>query len=61
MKNLNHDFTILDIEPYLGRFKNWKQLSEGKETQDRIRLARAMGRKKEEPKEPTPGNQQTLF
>ncbi len=52
---------ILDIEPHLGQHGEWKQLPEGKETQDRIRLARAMGRQKEESKTVTPGKQQTLF
>jgi len=52
---------ILDIEPRLGQHGEWKQLPEGKATQDRIRLARAMGRQKAEPKAITPGQQQTLF
>jgi hypothetical protein len=52
---------ILDMEPHLGRYGDWKQLPEGKSTQDRIRLARAMGRQKEEPKSIMPGKQQTLF
>ncbi len=52
---------ILDIEPRLGQHGEWKQLPEGKATQDRIRLARAMGRQKEESKAATPGKQQTLF
>lgn len=52
---------ILDMEPHLGRYEDWKQLPEGKATQDRIRLARAMGRQKEETKSVTPGQQQTLF
>ncbi|MBU0482870.1 MAG: hypothetical protein KKG47_17400, partial [Proteobacteria bacterium] len=51
---------ILDIEPHLGRYTDWLQLSEGKATQDRIRLARAMWRQKEEPKQ-SPSKQQTLF
>jgi len=52
---------ILNLEPHLGRYGDWKQLPEGKATQDRIRLARAMGRQKEETKSVTPGQQQTLF
>ncbi|HPJ96778.1 MAG TPA: DNA methyltransferase [Syntrophales bacterium] len=52
---------ILDMEPHLGRYGDWKQLPEGKSTQDRIRLARAMGRQKEETKSVTPSERQTLF
>jgi len=52
---------ILDMEPHLGRHGGWKQLPDGKETQDRIRLARAMGRQREETKSSGPGPQQTLF
>jgi hypothetical protein len=52
---------ILNLESHLGRYGDWKQLPEGKATQDRIRLARAMGRQKEETKSVTPGQQQTLF
>lgn len=51
---------ILDIEPHLRPHTDWLQLSEGKATQDRIRLARAMWRQKEEPKQ-SPSKQQTLF
>jgi len=49
------------MEPHLGRYGDWKQLPEGKSTQDRIRLARAMGRQKEETKSVTPSERQTLF
>jgi len=52
---------ILDMEPHLGRYGEWKQLPEGKATQDRIRLARAMGRQREETKSSGPGPQQNLF
>lgn len=51
---------ILDIEPHLRPHTDWLQLSEGKATQDRIRLARAMWWQKEEPKQ-SPSKQQTLF
>jgi DNA modification methylase len=52
---------ILDMEPHLERHGDWKQLPEGKTTQDRIRLARAMGRQKEKIKSIKPGQQRTLF
>jgi hypothetical protein len=51
---------ILDIEQHLRPYTDWLQLSEGKATQDRIRLARAMWRQKEEPKQSS-SKQQTLF
>jgi hypothetical protein len=51
---------ILDIEQHLRPHTDWLQLSEGKATQDRIRLARAMWRQKEEPKQSS-SKQQTLF
>lgn len=51
---------ILDIEPHLRPHTDWLQLSEGKATQDRIRLARAMWGQQEEPKQ-SPAKQQTLF
>ena len=52
---------ILDMEPHLGRYGDWKQLPEGKATHNIIRLARAENRHREEPKGIAEGTHETLF
>lgn len=50
---------ILDIERTLAAHPNWQKLDEGKNTLDRIRLARTMSKHKKEGA--APSEQQTLF